>query len=198
MRAPWRGKLGWDLPPEDPAELARTWAAELDGYGVSRAALIASVPGDEASVLAAPAACPGPISRLRHGQSAGRECRRGRRASRTVCLFPAMHRYSLHDPRVAAAARAGGGPGLRRVRALRSAHRGGAQEARAALALRHALLQSARPARHGAALIRECGSSFRISARAIFAKRSCWRTSAPTCTWTPPAATRGCATKDST
>ena len=30
------GKLGWHLPPEDPAELARTWAAELDAHGVAR------------------------------------------------------------------------------------------------------------------------------------------------------------------
>src|SRR5580700_8468793 len=51
--------LGWILPPEDPAELARQWAAELDRYGVARSALIASVPGDEASVAAALAACPG-------------------------------------------------------------------------------------------------------------------------------------------
>ena len=41
---------------EDPAELARAWAAELDGHGVARAALIASVPGDEASVETAVAA----------------------------------------------------------------------------------------------------------------------------------------------
>src|SRR6476660_2597450 len=53
------GSLGWNLPPEDPGDLARTWAAELDKFGVSRAAMIASVPGDEASVLAAREACPG-------------------------------------------------------------------------------------------------------------------------------------------
>src|SRR5258708_14516854 len=45
--------LGWALPPEDPAELARTWVGELDAQGVARAAIIASVPGDEASVEAA-------------------------------------------------------------------------------------------------------------------------------------------------
>jgi hypothetical protein len=53
------GAIGWLLPPQDPAELARAWAAELDGYGVARAALIASMPGDEASVETALAACPG-------------------------------------------------------------------------------------------------------------------------------------------
>src|SRR4051812_25139483 len=51
--------LGWPLAPEDPKELAHTWAAELDKYGVSRAALIASVPGDEDSVLVAREAYPG-------------------------------------------------------------------------------------------------------------------------------------------
>ena len=35
---------GWDLPPEDPAGLARRWVAELDRQGVARAALIASIP----------------------------------------------------------------------------------------------------------------------------------------------------------
>jgi hypothetical protein len=41
--------LGWD-PPGTAAELADRWVAELDRHGVSRAALIASVPGDTASV----------------------------------------------------------------------------------------------------------------------------------------------------
>jgi predicted TIM-barrel fold metal-dependent hydrolase len=91
--------LGWPLPPDDPAELARTWAAELDKYGVSRAALIASVPGDEASVLAAREACPGrffayamvnPLAE-KAAVSAGLDA---------ICLFPAMHRYSLHDAKV--------------------------------------------------------------------------------------------------
>ena len=51
-------ELGWELPPADPAELARRWAAELDRQGVRRAAMIASVPGDANSVRAARAACP--------------------------------------------------------------------------------------------------------------------------------------------
>jgi uncharacterized protein len=109
--------LGWDLPPEDPAEGANLWAAELDRHGVGRSALIASFPGDEPSVAAALAPCPSrfygyfmldPLqddaaprvrSALAHGL-------------RGVCLFPAMHRYSVNDPRIrpvfeeAAAARA--------------------------------------------------------------------------------------------
>jgi uncharacterized protein len=92
-------KLGWTMPPADPAGLARTWAAELDARGVSKAALIASIPGDESSVLAAAAACPGrfyayamvnplaPEASIAPGLNA-------------ICLFPAMHRYSIQDPRV--------------------------------------------------------------------------------------------------
>src|SRR5260370_30799419 len=48
--------LNWDAPPPDPQTLAGIWARELDRHGVSRAALIGSVPGDEASVAAAVAA----------------------------------------------------------------------------------------------------------------------------------------------
>ena len=97
--------LGWQLPPEDPGELAAEWAAELDRHGVSGAALIASVPGDEGSVAAALAARPGrfygyfmlnPLeddaaARIQAAFSTG---------IRAACLFPAMHRYSMHDPRV--------------------------------------------------------------------------------------------------
>ena len=39
-------ELGWDAP-DDAARLAERWVAELDRNHVSRAALIASVPGDE-------------------------------------------------------------------------------------------------------------------------------------------------------
>ena len=96
---------GFELPPEDPVELARQWAATLDGVGVTRAALIASVPGDEASVAAAVAAFPGrfygyfmlnplepnAVERVRQAFASGMHA---------VCLFPAMHGYSVHDARV--------------------------------------------------------------------------------------------------
>ena len=38
--------LGWD-PPGPPTALADRWVAELDRHGVTRAAIMASVPGDE-------------------------------------------------------------------------------------------------------------------------------------------------------
>src|SRR6185295_3706955 len=45
--------LGWQAPPADPEALGAIWSQELDRWGVRRAALIASVPGDENSVAAA-------------------------------------------------------------------------------------------------------------------------------------------------
>jgi predicted TIM-barrel fold metal-dependent hydrolase len=108
---------GWDLPPEDPAELAQAWAAAMDAHGVARAVLISSVPGDEASVAAAVAARPdrfigffmlnplddGALDRVQVAFRCGLHA---------ISLFPAMHRYSVHDARVLAvleeAARAAG------------------------------------------------------------------------------------------
>jgi len=97
--------LGWDAPGTADA-LADRWVAELDRHQVSRAALIASVPGDAASVAAAvarhrqrfvgffmldptqPGAADTAAAALRNP------------GVRAVCLFPAMHRYSIQDDRV--------------------------------------------------------------------------------------------------
>jgi uncharacterized protein len=98
---------GWDLPPQDPAELAQTWAEALEAHGVLRASLISSVPGDEASVAAAVAARPdrffgyfmlnplddGALDRAQVAFRCGLQA---------VSLFPAMHRYSVQDARVLA------------------------------------------------------------------------------------------------
>src|SRR5579863_494994 len=45
--------LNWQLPAEDPRQLADVWVHELDRRGVTKASLIASVPGDGDSVIAA-------------------------------------------------------------------------------------------------------------------------------------------------
>jgi predicted TIM-barrel fold metal-dependent hydrolase len=97
-------KLGWEAPGT-PEQLADRWVAELDRHGVARAAIMASVPGDAASVAAAvrrhpsrfvgmfmvdptqPDAAPKAAEAIDAG------------GLRVVCLFPAMHRYSLHDER---------------------------------------------------------------------------------------------------
>ncbi|MGH9721451.1 MAG: amidohydrolase family protein [Bryobacteraceae bacterium] len=97
--------LGWEMPPKEPEKLAERWVAELDRHGVARAALIASIPGDETSVAAAVARFPSrfhgyfmlnPLAadaqtRLESALAAG---------MRGVCLFPAMHRFSIADERL--------------------------------------------------------------------------------------------------
>jgi hypothetical protein len=98
--------LGWQAPPLEPEALASIWTAELDRRGVRRSALIASVPGDEASVAAAVRSSPdrfygyfmvdptaaGVVERVRAAlDGCHLQC---------ICLFPAMHRYSIQDERV--------------------------------------------------------------------------------------------------
>ena len=97
--------LGWD-PPGSPDELADRWVAELDRHGVSRAALIASVPGDEPSVARAVARHPSHlVGFFMLDPTAADAPARAEKAIdesrlRGICLFPAMQRYALHDPRV--------------------------------------------------------------------------------------------------
>ncbi len=98
-------QLQWD-DPGDPAALADRWVRELDAHGVTRAALIASVPGDEASIATAvarhptrlvgffmldPSALDAPATTARALDELG---------LRGVCLFPAMHHTPLSDDRV--------------------------------------------------------------------------------------------------
>jgi uncharacterized protein len=102
--------LGWTMPPTDPAELASHWVTELDRAGVSRAIVIASLPGDESSTAAAgrafphrliPAAIVNPLDESTASRLAG---------IGMLCLFPAMHAYSLHHPNVTALLDATTGP----------------------------------------------------------------------------------------
>lgn len=98
-------ELQWDVPG-DPAALADRWVSELDANGVDRAALIASVPGDEASVGAAVARHPHRfVGFFMLDPSAADASERTHRAVtslglRVACLFPAMHQVSLDDPKV--------------------------------------------------------------------------------------------------
>ena len=98
------GKLGWDAPGTN-AELATRWIAELDRHGVSRAMLIASVPGDEASVAEAVKAHPTRLvgAFMVHAGAPDAPARVERAFAEsglsTACLFPAMHHVSLDDAR---------------------------------------------------------------------------------------------------
>jgi uncharacterized protein len=99
--------LGWE-PPGEPDVLADRWVAELDKHQVSRAALIASVPGDEESVASAIAKHPSRlVGFFMLNPSAADAPERLSRALddwklRGICLFPAMHHYPLTDDRVTA------------------------------------------------------------------------------------------------
>jgi predicted TIM-barrel fold metal-dependent hydrolase len=97
--------LGWD-DPGSPEALADRWATELDQQGVARAAIIASVPGDEASVAAALARHPSRFVGYfmldpTRDDAESRVVAALEQGLRGVCLFPAMHGFPLYDPRVA-------------------------------------------------------------------------------------------------
>lgn len=94
--------LGWEAP-RTPKALAQRWVRELDSNQVDRAALIASVPGDEESVAVAIAqhperfvgffmvnpTQPKTVERIRWAV--------GELGLRCICLFPAMHGYHVYE-----------------------------------------------------------------------------------------------------
>lgn len=104
---PYRGlgaRLGWELPIADHAALGARWVQEMDRHGLDRMVLIASLPGDEDSVLAAARAHPQRIigyfmldpTRPDAGERAGRALAGGLRG---ICLFPAMHHFHVWEER---------------------------------------------------------------------------------------------------
>ena len=100
--------LNWQIPPADPQFLAESWIAELDRNGVRRASLIASTHGDEASVAGAVAARPDRFYgyfMLDPLQSDALDRVKAAAADphlHCMCLFPAMHTYSVTDGRLVA------------------------------------------------------------------------------------------------
>ncbi|MEP7362759.1 MAG: amidohydrolase family protein [Acidobacteriota bacterium] len=100
--------LSWDKPEPDPAAFAQTWSAELDKHNITRAALIASLPGDEPSVSAAVRGVPGRffgyfIANPLAPDAVARTTRAfDELGMQGLCLFPAMQGYSLHDERARA------------------------------------------------------------------------------------------------
>jgi predicted TIM-barrel fold metal-dependent hydrolase len=97
-------RLGWD-DPGAAESLADRWIAELDNRHVARAAIIASIPGDESSVAAALRRHPSRFVGFfmfnpAAGEVASRLARALDGALRGICLFPAMHGYRLDDERV--------------------------------------------------------------------------------------------------
>ncbi len=94
---------GWAIPPNDPAAFASVWKGELDKQGVTAAMMMASVPGDEESIAAAVAAFPQRmIGGFMFDPTKPDAENRARRAFdelklRVICLFPAMHHYSVAE-----------------------------------------------------------------------------------------------------
>ena len=97
--------LGWE-PPGTDEQLADRWIAELDRHRVDRAAIIASIPGDEASVRTAVLRHPGRFvgvfmfNPVAAQADARLDALLEGSQLRVVALFPAMHRYRLDDPAV--------------------------------------------------------------------------------------------------
>ena len=93
-------RLEWDAPGT-PTELGDRWIVELDRHNVTRAALIASIPGDAVSVAEAVAHHPHRfVGFFMHNPIAPSPEAALERAlkelhMRAVCLFPAMHGYRL-------------------------------------------------------------------------------------------------------
>jgi len=103
-----RPLLEWDLPGEEPERLATTWVQQLDRYKVERAVLIASVPDDYPSVVAAVLKYPQRfygytmVNPVAPGALANTQAAFSTGAIQGLCFFPAMHRYSIQDDRVSA------------------------------------------------------------------------------------------------
>ncbi|HVW11992.1 MAG TPA: amidohydrolase family protein [Bryobacteraceae bacterium] len=91
--------LGWDLPDSSEA-LADRWVGEMDRNNVRQAMLIASIPGDTASVEAAVARHPGRFGAVSMVNPLAPNA--SVNVPKGIFLFPAMHRYSLHDERARA------------------------------------------------------------------------------------------------
>lgn len=95
--------LGWEVPPRDASELAARWQAELSRHGVRRSVLMSSVPGDETSAAAAIRAHPESFyGYFMFNPVEADAPARARRAFdeyglQGLCLFPAMHRFSVQD-----------------------------------------------------------------------------------------------------
>jgi predicted TIM-barrel fold metal-dependent hydrolase len=100
-------EIGCDVPAESDA-LADLWCAELDRQHVTRAALIASTPGDEDSVAVAVSEHPDRfvgffmLNPVATGSRERVERAFAELGLRCACLFPALHRYELDTPAVTA------------------------------------------------------------------------------------------------
>ncbi|HWF11354.1 MAG TPA: amidohydrolase family protein [Bryobacteraceae bacterium] len=100
-----RSMLGWDVP-ETSEDLADRWVAELDRNEVASAVVIGSIPGDVESVGIAVERHPERLrsivmlNPLSHGADTRCSNALADGLIDGIFLFPAMHRYAMHDPKV--------------------------------------------------------------------------------------------------
>jgi hypothetical protein len=96
---------GVEAPPSEAERLAQQWVEEFDRHEVKRSVLLASLPGDEASVAAAVMHAPdrfwgwffvNPTA----DNAAANAAKWLDAGMRGICLLPAMHGYPLADDRV--------------------------------------------------------------------------------------------------
>ncbi len=98
--------LDWEIPSADPVALAVTWVDELNRHQVARACLMASIHGDEESVATAVAAYPDRFyGYFMVDPTQADAVERVKAAASNpylhcICLFPAMHTYSITDARL--------------------------------------------------------------------------------------------------
>lgn len=97
---------GFAMPPKATGEFADQWIAELGRNGVDRALMFASLPNDEESIAAAVARHPDRIAggfffNPRQENAVARATHAlDELGLRVICLFPAMHGFSVGDDAV--------------------------------------------------------------------------------------------------
>lgn len=94
---------GFQMPPENPVDLAKLWVEQLDKNQISKGLFFASLPNDESSISAAVKAFP---ERIYGGfffnpleENAVEKAQKGfdEYGLKVIALFPAMHKYSIAD-----------------------------------------------------------------------------------------------------
>src|SRR5262249_54554824 len=97
-------RLDWEAPG-NPEALGDRWVGALDRARVSRAALIASIPGDAPSVEIAVQRHPDRfvgffmVDPTQADAAAATRAALDRGVVRTICLYPSMHRFSIQGDR---------------------------------------------------------------------------------------------------
>lgn len=94
-------KLNWDAPPADPADLARSWVAEMDRHGVDRMVTLHTLPGDPDDAGTGITAAGGRlvgyvmVNPLAPGAADALDRAVRQYGFRGVALFPAMFRFPV-------------------------------------------------------------------------------------------------------